>query len=181
MTPCTRDCKWRNRSDNHFFKAYSCNYLFLTGQSRVKVAYKLTGDKTLTKRVLRLLEPCNCPCYEQDEREKHRKGQLPECWSRTYDEAKLRQLHALGYNDGELARAFNVSAPMARKWRVKLGLPVNRTNSRRQIDWSLARKMVREGLTDREIAESLGCAPRTVRGWRARVGIYGNRRRVRHG
>lgn len=173
MKPCKRDCKFRNQSEHSFFREYTCNCLKETGQSRVKTAYELTGDKMITKRVLELLEPENCPCYVWDGKAK--KKPAPPMIRKAFDEDKFRELHALGKTDSELGRVFGVATTTAQKWRIKLGLPANRGRGWHQVDWEQARKLHNEGKTDREIAAALDCAVKTVRSWRAREGRHANK------
>lgn len=68
---CSRPCKYRGASFGDEVTA-GCDYLLLTGCSRLKAAMEMLGVDRLTPEVKELLEPENCQLFEEGPRTRRR-------------------------------------------------------------------------------------------------------------
>jgi hypothetical protein len=59
---CER-CKYRGSWHHEFYGVNECDYIVLTGQSRLKAAYQSAGVDRVTKEVQELLRPENCTFF----------------------------------------------------------------------------------------------------------------------
>ena len=88
------------------------------------------------------------------------------------DEKRLRELHAEGLWDNEIARRMHISAPTVKRWRNILGLAQNEFDRSSRnlepvyVDGARARELYDAGLSDWEIGLELGVDVGQVLKWR---------------
>lgn len=130
----------------------ACLYILHTGCSRLKEAYKATGESSLTDRVREAVRPENCGHYKKGKRQ-----QLPEA-----------QILLPGTQIGTKPQAEqSTDVPSASRGK-------SRPNKVRPLEPQL-RALHRKGLTDQEIGKALDLSVKTVWAWRHRVGLQPNR------
>lgn len=84
-------------------------------------------------------------------------------------EKKIKELHALGFNDSEIAEKLKISCKLAFYYRKKLNLPANFTySSRTIIDKEILEPLVLKNISDSEIASIVGVT---------KEGVYAARKR----
>ncbi len=186
-------CRFRG-SDSTDNRSYTngCDYLSMTGHSRVKSVYQILGVKRLTKEARELLLPENCPFFEKGKRvriqtldmlsrrqpdegqapapkcpEKHKKRR------RKIDTEFALRLYRSGMLDREIARELGVSANAVNCWRKGEGLPSN-APPRRTPDGEAIRALHAQGLNDREIGRQLDMRAVAVCKWRHKHGLPSN-------
>ena len=163
-----KDCKYKTRPGS----PNGCDYTYMTGKDR---RAGLPKEKHA---------PYYCDKYEPGGRKRRKAAdikllqptvytyQMPVSRSREYEIQDglemLRQYHAAGMSDTEIAAALNWTAGKVKYWRHdKLKLPNNTGNPKGapvRLDWDLGYKLYKEGKTNREIADSLGASIKTVQG-----------------
>lgn len=131
----------------------ACLYILHTGCSRLKEAYKATGESSLTDRVREAMRPENCGHYKKGKRQ-----QLPEA-----------QILLPGTQIGAKPQLADlpVDGPSASSGKC-------RPNKVRPLEPQL-RALHRKGLTDPEIGKALDLSGKTVCAWRHRVGLQPNK------
>lgn len=96
-------------------------------------------------------------------------------------------LHRLGWTDAEIAYADGVAPTTVANWRVRRGLPLNRSKrtspvprSQIQAECDAARMALYEqGLSDADIAERCGTSPQVIMRWRRYRKLRTNHRKPR--
>ena len=176
MKTCKRRCKYRTAS--YIPDAGGCDYLLITGKSRVAQVYKQLGIDHMTDEARVLLEPRKCPFFESGPRAarprldiKHPgtpKRRQPSRLS--FDQKEALKLVRDGHTDDEIAKMLGAASRSAVcQWRIRNGIPCNKKPPRK-YDWNKAMELYVAGKTDVEISEALGCDRRSVYGWRQRTG-----------
>lgn len=190
-------CRFRG-SDSTDNRSYTngCDYMSMTGRSRVKGVYQMLGVKRLTKEAQELLRPKNCPFFESGKRrriqsldmlsrqrpkERQAPASEPKGWEkpkrkknrRKIDTEFALRLYRSGMLDREIARELGVSATAINNWRKDEGLPSN-APPRRTPDGEAIRALHAQGLNDREIARQLDMRAVAVCKWRHKHGLPSN-------
>ena len=190
-------CRFRgsDSTDNRSY-ANGCDYLSMTGHSRVKGVYQMLGVKRLTKEARELLRPENCPFFEKGKRVRIQsldmlsrrppdEGQVPVSAPKVAATAKRKKkrrkidtefalrLYRSGMLDREIARELGVSANAVNCWRKDEGLPSN-APPRRTPDGEAIRALHAQGLNDREIGRALDMRAVAVCKWRHKHGLPSN-------
>jgi DNA-binding CsgD family transcriptional regulator len=99
---------------------------------------------------------------------------------RKIEDNKLRELHAQGFNDEQIAKKIGCSKTTVRIRRNKLGLPINNpiTVQPRKVYDDTIRKIIEmnaKGLNDMQIANALKLSERNVWFWRnKKLGLHTN-------
>lgn len=153
-----RSCKyWKDPESG---VPYSCDYMMLTGHSRISQIKdpKARGDFT------------RCPVYKRGKRARQRNIE-PDARPAKYDWSLGRRLYKEGASDQEIADALGCEKKTVQQWRGRYHLPAKKQI---RFDWNLGRKLYNAGALDREIAEVLGCAYKTVVWWRCRNHLPSN-------
>lgn len=140
--PCRRACKYRGE----ICRGGGCDYLGMTGKSRLKAVYDLLGVERLSAEQLQkepLLRPENCPLYEKRQRGQAKKKQRPIALpgSRirapkqpkkahnkgvySFDVVWALRLYQQGLNDIQVATAVGTRRANIFWWRKVNGLPTN--------------------------------------------------------
>lgn len=140
--PCRRACKYRGE----ICRGGGCDYLLMTGKSRLKAVYDLLGVDRLSAEQLQkepLLRPENCPLYEKRQRGQAKKKQRPIALpgSRirmpkqpkkahnkgvySFDVVRALRLYQQGMNDIQVATAVGTKRANIFWWRKVNGLPTN--------------------------------------------------------
>ena len=173
---CRRDCLYANISEHFHLSFHGCNYLSITGKSRVAAVYKKLGVDYLSEEAARLLEPENCPCYRWNGKKKRKRAKTEATLPCSEENRRrLRELWREGKTDRQIAEELGMRENRVGRWRRALGLPVNRVSGRVIFDWDRARVLHDKGLSDRQIAEALGCSDQAVWRWRKQEGLLSNR------
>ena len=190
-------CRFRglDSTDNRSY-TNGCDYMSMTGNSRLKGVYQMLGVKRLTKEAQELLRPENCPFFEKGKRGQVRaldmlsrrrleEGQAPAPAAKGAGNAKRKKrrrkidtdfamrLYRSGMLDREIAAQIGVSANAVNSWRKGEGLPSN-APPRRSPDGEAIRALHAQGLNDREIGRKLGMRPVAVCKWRHKHGLPSN-------
>jgi DNA-binding NarL/FixJ family response regulator len=85
----------------------------------------MLGVKTMTKRAREMLLPANCPCFElSDAPIPERVIEVPRKAPEERVE-QIRELHAQGLYDREIAAKMGISDRTVGTWRKSLGLESN--------------------------------------------------------
>lgn len=86
---------------------------------------------------------------------------------------QVRELHAKGLNDSEIATKMGLSVPWVNRIRRSLGLPGNHKPHRGPTKWDPAKACAlhSKGLNDRQVAEKLGISRESVQKWRRVQGL----------
>lgn len=93
------------------------------------------------------------------------------------NEKRLRELHAEGLWDNEIARRMHISAPTVKRWRETLGLAQNEFDRSSRnlepvyVDGARARELYDAGLSDWDIGLELGVDVGQVLKWRRGEGL----------
>lgn len=198
---CDR-CRFRG-TDSTENRSYTngCDYMSMTGHSRVKGVYQMLGVKQLTKEAREMLRPENCPFFEAGKRgriaaiemlsrrtpeEKPAPAPMPKAKGkrtrkkvgRKIDTNLAMRLYKSGMLDREIAVKLGVSANAVNLWRKYEGLPSN-APPRKTPDGEKIRALHAQGLNDREIAAQLNMRAVAVCKWRHRHGLPSNYERNR--
>lgn len=107
-----RDCRYYN--EPHKGAPFSCDYLGMTGKSRIAQIPKEE----------RLDFSC-CPCYEHTERSQNGCTEDQYEQKAAYDWQEGRRLYKLGKSDGEIAAALGCARSTVRYWRRRMHLSAN--------------------------------------------------------
>lgn len=176
MTPefrCQRkDCFYRAREfDCNCIMAHGCNYMAITGKSRIA---QLPPEQR---------DPAKCPLYlsQKEGKKAVKKSRYisgPE-W-----EKLAMAMYKEGKNDVQIGKACGVSQRVIFSFRKKRGLPpVPRPKppekqkyepEKRSFDEAKVMRLYREGKNDREISEAVTVSRTTIRRWRKRRGLKAN-------
>lgn len=140
--PCRRPCKYRFGETG----GGNCDYIGMTGRSRVKAVYELRGVKRMTREQLEkepLLRPENCPVFEKrargwekpkpkaialpgsrirkkkEPRKAHNKGAFG------FDTIRALQGYQEGLNDLQIAERVGTRRSNIYWWRKVNDLPAN--------------------------------------------------------
>lgn len=122
---CKRHCKYRNGCSSWGQSEHGCDYILITGQSRLKIVYNMLGVDRLTPEAQELMRPENCTCFVRSR--KYVSARVPDAIEKPEGERDeiLKSLHSQGMNDKEIAYHMGVSARSIGTWRRKLGLESN--------------------------------------------------------
>lgn len=175
---CTRACKYRSCAEH----GGGCDYLGMTGKSRLKAVYDILGVERLNAEQLRkepLLRPKNCPVFEPRPRGFVKQGPkniaLPGTrrreHKRKFDELTARRLHGEGKNDIEIAAALSVCRTTIAVWRQRNGLTANIHMNRLTFSEAEALRLYEAGLSDKKIGQALGVTTQSIYKWRKRRGL----------
>lgn len=188
---CMRPCKYRGSAE----RGGGCEYLCMTGKSRLKAVYDTLGVERLSAEQLRkepLLRPENCPVFEKRQRgqasrrqppvllpgsqvrkpKKHRKAHNRGVYS--FDTGIALRLYRGGLNDNQIARELGVKRANIFWWRKVNGLPSLWEPER--MPGETIQKLFAEGRTNEEIARAIGKSTRAVKNWRMKHGLkYGRK------
>lgn len=111
---CTRkSCRYW--ADHRYNTANSCDYLMLTGKSRIAQI----PDKAMRRNF------DACPCYERGKKDRTR-PLLPFEMQTTYNWSLGRKLYNAGASDRKIAAALGCSRAAVRYWRGRHKLPATR-------------------------------------------------------
>lgn len=184
---CARACKYRCSPE----RGGGCDYLGMTGKSRLKAVYDLLGVERLTERQLQkepLLRPKNCPVFEprprgfvkqgpknialpgsrrkeKAPRRAHNKGVY------SFDTVQAMRLYQQGLNDQQIAMAVGTQRSNIFWWRKVNGLEANFQAHMQTLSEEEARRLYEAGLSDKQIAMALGVTMQSVYKWRKRRGL----------
>ena len=141
----------------------SCNYFFITGETKTSL-----GEADITRKC-GLYKPGTALTRGKPKPIVISEKSPPERGGRKYDWKRFRSLWDEGRTDGEIAREMRCNKETVAKWRRKEGLPFRRkraqlTREELRADWA-------EGLSDTMIAAKHGVSPGTVRRLRREMGI----------
>lgn len=166
MTRCTRPCRYRGGIGEW---SCGCDYMGMTHKSRLVQTYKRLGVQTLTREVIRQLEPRNCPFFEKGDRGRVVTLQMPAPRRREpedrrfrFDTEHARKLWEQGMNDVEIARELGKHPSTVRDWRHFERLPSRYKGRGERPDVREVRRLCDLGLSDRKIAEMLGSTQKRV-------------------
>lgn len=81
------------------------------------------------------------------------------------EEAQILSLHEDGLSARQIAAELNITPRTVQRWRVRLGVALERAPVRDEADHQLALRMLEEGCSYREIAATIGVSDVTVAGW----------------
>lgn len=178
----------------------ACLYILHTGCSRLKEAYKATGESSMTDRVREAMRPENCGHYKKGKRQllpetqillpgtqigaKPQPADVPNASSRAGRPSKvrslepqLRALHRKGLTDTEIGKALDLSVKTVFAWRRRVGLQPNRhSRAGKPIPSTVRqeprmRELYEQGWSDRKIGRAVGLSEETVAAWRRRKGL----------
>lgn len=95
------------------------------------------------------------------------------------EDALRMRLYRQGMTDEEIARKVGTVRSGIAQWRIKRGLPINKTEVRqvspeRQKILAKRLELYKQGLCDEEIADQLGCHTTTIFRWRKSFGLEAN-------
>lgn len=80
-------------------------------------------------------------------------------------------LHATGWTDYKIARAFEIGESAVRRWRGAQSLPPNGVRKIANVDYGVVLRLYRDGHNDHEIAREVGIDPSTICKWRRSKGL----------
>ena len=153
------DCIYRNKnaSDHGMTNPGNCNFLTMTGRSRIKGLPD------------RLQLPCNCIEYIPDRTATA--AMVGMNW-----EERARKLYNAGATDNEIAQATGVKYDRVNRWRRRQGMPIHRDKKgpAPAFDWKKAMELYRHGASDVTIAREIGCSVRAVWHWRFKCELIPN-------
>lgn len=174
------DCRYRNKEEGRLGYAFKCNYLSITGRSRIA---QLPEE---------LRDPAKCPLYDPGPKEHRREKIIIEHKQTSTSTAANRvkpiqdhkpnpaplkpwqeealKLHSQGLNNGEIVAALGVKQTTLAQFLTRRGLKRNKT-IRVFIDWEQGKRLWESGATDKEVAEALGCGISTANHFRKKHGI----------
>ena len=110
---CTRrDCRYYNEPRKGAI--YSCDYLGMTGRSRIK---QIPQNERLDFAL--------CPCYERVQRTERLCTEESYEQNAAYDWREGRRRYGCGESDGEIAAALGCARSTVRYWRRRMRLPAN--------------------------------------------------------
>ena len=113
-----RDCRYYNEPRKGAI--YSCDYLGMTGRSRIK---QLPQSERLNFQ--------RCPCYERVQRTEKLCTEESYVKNAAYDWREGQRRYVRGESDGEIADALGCARSTVRYWRRRMRLPANTVKSRR--------------------------------------------------
>lgn len=184
--PCRRACKYRGE----ICRGGGCDYLLMTGKSRLKAVYDLLGVDRLSAEQLQkepLLRPENCPLYEKRKRGQAKKKQRPIALPGSriratkqprkahnkgvfcFDVVVALRLYQQGLNDNQIAAEVGATRSNVYWWRKVNGLPSKWEPARMPGD--MIRQLFAEGKTNEEIASAIGKSTKAVKNWRMKHGL----------
>lgn len=139
----------------------SCNYFFITGETKTSL-----GEADITRKcglfrtgkTERRVQPIVVSAKRPPDRTP--KAPVGTAGRKKYDWAQFRALWEEGKRDAEIAREIGCNADTVRRWRRRAGLAPNAF--RYVIDTEKLKKCWAEGLNDPQIAERLGVSRPSV-------------------
>lgn len=184
---CRRACQYRGDQS----RGCNCDYMSVTGHSRLKAIYKILGVEELNPEELAeepLVRPENCPVYEKRRRGQAKKKQRPIVLPGTrpkkektprkaynkgvfsFDTEKAKALYLQGLNDLQIGQGVGTGRPNIYHWRKVNGL---KANSQKGATFSEeeAHSLYEDGLSDKKIGKALGVSDETIYKWRKRRGL----------
>lgn len=185
---CTRACKYRACVE----RGGGCDYLGMTGKSRLKAVYDLLGVERLPdEQILKepLLRSKNCPVFEprpkgfvkqgpknialpgtrpkkkEEPRKAHNKGAF------SFNTAAALRGYQEGLNDVEIAERVGTRRSNIYWWRKVNGLKANCEQHKQTFSEEEANRLYEDGLSDKKIGKALGVSDETIYKWRKRRGL----------
>lgn len=185
---CMRPCKYRGSAE----RGGGCEYLCMTGKSRLKAVYDTLGVERLSAEQLRkelLLRPKNCPVFEPRPRgfvkqgpknicprgsrpktaDKPRKAHNKGVYS--FDTVQAMRLYQEGLNDVQIAERVGTKHHNILWWRKVNGLEANFQVHMQTFSEDEARRLYKAGLSDSKIGQALGVTTQSIYKWRKRRGL----------
>lgn len=182
---CTRPCKYHSCPE----RGGGCDYLGMTGKSRLKAVYDTLGVERLSADRLQrepLLRPKNCPVYEKRPRgfvkqgpkniclrgsrpktaDKPRKAHNKGVYS--FDTVQAMRLYQEGLNDVQIAERVGARRSNIYWWRKVNGLKANFQVHMQTFSEEEARRLYEAGLSDSKIGQALGVTTQSIYKWRKR-------------
>lgn len=152
--PCRRPCKYRDGS----VCGGSCDYLSMTGKSRLKAVYAVLGVERMTEEQLEkepLLRPENCPVFER----------RPKGWKKPKPKAiALPGSRAVRESRKDPEGGADPPAQERRKRKAY-------NKGVYSFDTIRALRLWQQGLNDIQIAEELGTRRSNIYWWRKANGL----------
>ena len=175
---CKRRCIYATPESARGALGHGCNYIVITGQSRIKAVYDILGVDSMTREAEEMLEN-NCPCFNsgkrrpagpamtqlvfKDENSQNYTGDTIDD-RRKFDQRTALALWRKGLTDAKIGEQLGVSKTAILHWRHKYGL---QTRIRTRLPNQKITDLYKQGLTDAEIAVKLSIRARQVARWRA--------------
>ena len=177
---CRRKCKHRGEGG-------SCNY-WMTGKTRLKQIYEQCGSREFNAEARRLMQPGNCPFFEEGKpagkanQQLALPGSLSSVRRGRLDKGRARELYEAGMDDRQIAEKTGVSPHTVKSWRHSAGLPARNDPRRLSFDERRALALYGQGASDGEIGKAVGATAKTTYMWRVRRGLPSRRQKGRqHG
>ena len=154
-----------------------CNYLLLTGHSRLKEVYRLLKVDRMTDKVREAMRPARCLNYRKGDkpiRTDDVQILLPGSMAshRRFDRERAGELYKIGLNDREIADELGCAHETVRRWRQNEGLGHNYTHGAKPPERILS--LYEAGETDKEICSELGLSSGYLCKWRMKRGLRPN-------
>ena len=180
---CGRRCKYRTPSSERGSLGYGCNYISITGHSRVKAVYEKLGIVQMTDEARKMLhDGSQCPCFCFGKRlpagpamtkvvirDPERVNAPSFDWGKArgdgarFDQKKALKLWKECVPDRLIAQQLGVTKATIWSWRHRNGLGAR---IQPRLPDEEIRKLYEKGLTDRQIGEALGLSGMQIARWR---------------
>lgn len=155
------DCIYH--TTEYYEQFYGCNYLLMTGHSRIK---GLSPAEAW---------PCNCKEHVSRSGRKKRPAAERKSTEREQWRAEARKLNAKGYTNSEIAKKLGLIRQQVDNYFGSAGIRAVRLADLHGWDWHRAESLWRGGANDETVAETIGCDLDMIRRYRQRKEITGRK------